>query len=334
MIAATYFDGRLATAHAVELAIDRDRVRVSGASVARDEPFADIAISDRIGDAPRLVRFRDGAHCEVSDAATFDGLLAARGIHGSRVAQWEANTRIVGGAVAGLFLAATLAYFILLPAAASVVAMRMPSEVMRGLSDQTLRWLDRTLLEQSFLTRERRMEIWQALNRLQPPLDHGYTLSLQFRRSAALGANAFALPSGLIVVTDDLVRLSADDREIIAVLAHEVGHVARRHGVRRLAQGMTLTVLLSWYVGDVSTLAAAAPTVLLTTKYSRDFEREADDYAAQLLAANGISSAYLASILERLEAAHTRRTGEGRMQFGYISTHPATAERLARLRGR
>ena len=88
-----------------------------------------------------------------------------------------------------------------------------------------------------------------------------------------------ALPSGTLIVTDAFVMLAANDDEIVSVLAHEAGHVEHHHGLRLVFQNSVVALVITWLVGDVSTLLAAAPTALLQAKYSRDFERDADAYA-------------------------------------------------------
>jgi Zn-dependent protease with chaperone function len=140
-----------------------------------------------------------------------------------------------------------------------------------------------------------------------------------------------ALPSGMIVVTDELIALARDDRELLGVLAHEAGHVERRHGIRLVLQHSALGLLAAWLVGDVTSLLAVAPATLLQAKYSRDFEREADSYAADLLRARGISPGMLADLLERLEQV---QPGPSSTVLSYASSHPATEERLDALRGR
>jgi uncharacterized protein len=81
------------------------------------------------------------------------------------------------------------------------------------------------------------------------------------------------------------------------------------------------------YIGDVSTLLAAAPTALLQAKYSQDLEREADDYGAALLMQNGMSPALLAGALKKLAESHS-----GATTGGYLSSHPSTDERMRHLR--
>jgi predicted Zn-dependent protease len=82
------------------------------------------------------------------------------------------------------------------------------------------------------------------------------------------------------------------------------------------------------WLGDVSSLLVLLPTVLLETRYSRRFETEADDYAADQLRARGLSPGLLADALEHLAAHHHG----GPDIPDYLSSHPATAERIKKLR--
>ncbi|MDR2676001.1 MAG: M48 family metallopeptidase [Opitutaceae bacterium] len=127
-----------------------------------------------------------------------------------------------------------------------------------------------------------------------------------FRSAPRIGANAFALPSGDIVLTDDLVHLAAGDDELLAVLAHECGHVEARHAVRSVIQASFLTLLISFAAGDVTaatTIGGALPAFLLENRFSRDFEREADAIAVRHLKTTGLSPLLLGDILARLETA-------------------------------
>jgi Zn-dependent protease with chaperone function len=151
------------------------------------------------------------------------------------------------------------------------------------------------------------------------------------RKGGRVGANALALPAGIIVLTDELVKLARDDREIEAVLAHEFGHQRQRHILRHLLQDSTAALLVAVTIGDLSaltSLAAAAPTLLLQMKFSRDFEREADDFALDYLARKNIPPETFAAILERLEKS---RPG-GRDGSDFLSTHPDVRVRIERAR--
>jgi Zn-dependent protease with chaperone function len=119
------------------------------------------------------------------------------------------------------------------------------------------------------------------------------------------------------------------------VLAHELGHVSERHPMRQLLQGSVVALAMTWYLGDISSLLATAPTLLLQTNYSRNFERRADHFAAGLLRANGIKATRLADILAKLEASHGAAQHAGKQQThitDFLSSHPDTDERIRSLR--
>ena len=109
-------------------------------------------------------------------------------------------------------------------------------------------------------------------------------------------------------------------------------------------------LVMVWAVGDFSSILAVAPATLLQAKYSRDFEREADAFAADLLVAHGIKPSVLADLLERIDADQRRKASsespdasdpsdapeaaQGSSLLDYASSHPATSERLEYLRRR
>jgi Zn-dependent protease with chaperone function len=296
----------------------------------RDEPVEAVEIPQALGRTPRMMRFPGGAYCEIDDQAAFAAMLAGSGMRASPLSSWESSPRAALVAVALLAACGWLVYVFGLPALAGVVAGRMPDAAVSTLGNHTLRMLDGRLLQPTTLPDSRVGGLARRLLELRwpgdvPPLD------LQFRRSDVLGPNALALPSGTIVVTDALVGLAADDREVLAVLAHEVAHVEQRHGLRNMLQASAVTLLITWYVGDISALAVAAPAALLQTRYSREFERQADDYAVRALQLNGIPVRFFADILAKIEA-RTDATHAGSDALPYLSTHPTTTERLERLR--
>jgi hypothetical protein len=149
---------------------------------------------------------------------------------------------------------------------------------------------------------------------------------LEFRASPIIGPNAFALPSGIIVMTDELVQLAKNDPEVLAVLAHELGHVHHRHTMRRLLEGSATVLIIAGVTGDIASaasLAATAPTLLLQTRYSRNNEREADRYAIEMMKKAGLDPRYLGALLARLESEVGRR---GALP-SFLSSHPSTEER-------
>ena len=161
-------------------------------------------------------------------------------------------------------------------------------------------------------------------------LPDGDSYRLEFRHSNKIGANAFALPSGIVVVTDALVKLGQTDDEVVAVLAHEVGHLEHRHSLRMVMQDSAVALLIATVSGDPfssSTLVAALPTLLVHARYSRKFEAEADDYAYDFLVAQGIPTQAFADMLVRLGAKDETSAAEE-----FLSSHPGTQERIERFR--
>ena len=98
--------------------------------------------------------------------------------------------------------------------------------------------------------------------------------------------NAFALPGGHIVIHSGLILLMDQPEDVLGVLAHEIGHVNRRHHLRHILNTVGLYALLSITIGDVSAIGgviASQGTELMSLKNSRDHEREADEYGWQIL---------------------------------------------------
>jgi len=310
MVTAHYFNGKDARTLQVSLHPAPGLIQIRGEGVVRSEPISAVRISSKLGHAPRLVYFSDGSHCEIADHAGFEALLYEAGMKPySLLARLEANWRHAFIATL-LFLALVFSLFQWgLPWAADVASAKVPHDLALRIDTDFLKSLGKQTLKPSKVgleTQERlthRLQAWRGLD--------GVEYSLKFRDSPVIGPNAFALPGGTVVVTDQLVKLANDDDEVLAVLAHELGHVSGRHPMRQLLQGTVVGLVMTWYLGDISSLLATAPTVLLQSSYSRDFERSADHYAVEKLRANGIAPTKLADILEKLEANyHARKQRE------------------------
>ena len=327
---AMYFDGMTARAHPVELSIEGDTLVIAGDGLERRHTIGAVEIPDAPGSTPRVLRFVDGASCEVQDAGALAAMLSQHGIAHDRVSRWERSWKLALTSLVIVVISGALLYQFGLPFMARSAADSLPASALDGLSFQLQRALDRTVFSPTQVSVERRTPLLEMFDRLALPEGMKDRLQLLFRKADSLGANAMALPSGAIFITDDLVGLTTDDRVLIAVIAHEAGHVDRRHGLRQIIQSSVVGVLVTWYIGDISAVGAAAPAALLKAKYSRDLEREADAYAARVLRMNGMHASLLADALELIEKSHRQAGRVGGVS--YLSTHPATAERLAWIR--
>ncbi|HEY7638284.1 MAG TPA: M48 family metallopeptidase [Steroidobacteraceae bacterium] len=329
---ARYYDGRTSAAREVEVVLYADgRITVTGTQELQNTSVGEVRISERIGSTPRRISFPDGTSCETDDNELLDQWLERLGRHSRehRVFQLERRWRIALLALL-ITVAGTWAFMRFgLPVAADYAARVLPRSVDTAIGEGGMQTMDRMFFAPSKLPAQRQAELQSMFATMVRELDAGPDLRLELRSSARMiGANAFALPSGIVVMTDELVALSRDDGEIESVLAHELGHVVHRHSLRMLLQSSASALLMFTLLGDVnsvSTLAASVPTVLVHAKFSRDFEREADDYSYAWLKRRGIPSHRFGDLLRRIEAAQGQHD-DGQV-LSYFSSHPQTAER-------
>ncbi|NMG64647.1 M48 family metalloprotease [Azoarcus indigens] len=355
-----FFDGGSSRRVAATLGLAEGALTVrddSGAALAGPQPLAQVEVSSRLGNMPRFLRFSGGGAFETADNDAVDALLAEVRPHHGLAHRLESRLRyaLLGVVVTLLFIWGGVRFGI--PALAEATAFSLSPEVSRHMGDGALALLDRGPFSPSKLADEEQARLRARFAPFIQRVDPALAITVEFRDAEdTLGPNALALPSGTIVFTDQLVQLAEDDEELIAVLAHEIGHIDRRHALRRVIQGSALGLVVMAVTGDVSSVTgavAAVPVILTELGYSREFEREADRYAVRMLGEASIPVSRFASILSRLESSH--RCGEGseseggksdgdnsdeagdkecagleedsRWQ-GYLATHPATAERL------
>jgi Zn-dependent protease with chaperone function len=140
-------------------------------------------------------------------------------------------------------------------------------------------------------------------------------------------ANGFALPGGQIVLFGGLVEFAETPEEVTAVVAHEIGHVVRRHTTQIILRNLGITFFFGVMLGDLGSGAIAiAGETLLTLSYSREAETEADATAIQLLQRAALRADGLASFFARMD--------ENRPDFpaalALLSTHPSSEARAAK----
>jgi Zn-dependent protease with chaperone function len=219
------------------------------------------------------------------------------------------------------------------PLGAHWLALRTPPSLARLVTNQTLAALDNHVLIPTKLSQARQQDILARFRTVSGwEKQSGPHYQLLIRDAPHIGPNAFALPDGRIVMTDQLVAMAQNDAEIDAVFAHEMAHVNHAHGLQRVYQASLVPAAIAFITGDASQMAqfaAVLPGILLQSAYSRAFEQQADDDAAALLRGHGEDPGHLADLLERMEH---KSCGKGGCGPSWLGSHPATAERAARLR--
>lgn len=145
--------------------------------------------------------------------------------------------------------------------------------------------------------------------------------------------NAFALPGGHIYLTRGLIEHTRSGSELAAALAHEIGHVAERHGVdkmeRQLRTGSLVSVLYNMILGGEPDLlrreALELGGALWSARHSRQAEEEADEKAIEYLLRSGLDPESMVSLLRKLVAVEA---ANGNQLDSWFSTHPLTTERI------
>jgi len=334
---ATYFDGRTSRDRAAQVQVLGLEVVVTTKGLEARYPLAGVSIEPSLSRQRRVLRLPGGARLETGDLQAVALLERRLGRNAglSLVQRLESNWPAALGSVVGIlvFLALFVQYG--LPAVATLAAAVTPPAVLGVLDTETVKAIDSRYLKPSKLSSARQAALRREFAALAAERGGPYRFRLLFRDGGELvGANAFALPGGTVFITDQLIRLSRSDRELMGVLAHETGHVEHRHAMRQIYQSLGLTLAFSVVVGDVTStasVAAAVPALLLSSGYSRQAETQADDDAGRWLMKHGGTTRPLRDILERLTAQDGAGGSGGRL-LDLLASHPGEEQRLAHLR--
>jgi Zn-dependent protease with chaperone function len=361
-ITADYYDGKSARRIPATITVVGDVVVVVGEGHAFEYALTTVCVQPQLRGAPRRIEFPDGSAAITEQHSSVDAAFGVAASH-TLAHRLESHLGFVFAAMIGVVFAVALGYLYGVPWAAGEIAKHLPDGIESQLAEASIKSLDQAVFEPSTLDAKIRAETLAAFNELRAATDLPSTVRLEFRDGGWIGANALALPGGVVVVTDQLANAMPGVNETAAVLAHELGHVQHRHSLRHVLQSSMTALAAAAIYGDVASLtgiAVTAPTVLAHNGYSRDFEREADTFAFALLKKTGRSPKAFASAMEALEKSlvagkkqskwrkklgfpepepESTQTDEPpktagapkagkRSDFGYLSTHPATEDRI------
>ena len=331
---AEYFDGFSARATPVEVQADNETLAFAVNGEKQEYRLAGILIQPPLGRARRIIELPDGGRLEAGDIAALENLKPRRESVFWRVLhQLENHLGWVMIALVFTILTGWGAIRYGVPALAMHVAQAVPPELERNLGQKVIEGMDHEYgyFKPSKLTPQRRTAISHHLQTLCSKQPDCPAYQLEFRTGSMIGANAFALPGGFLILTDELVALAKNDDEIISVLAHELGHVQKRHALRQTLQGAISGLILVAATGDVNSLASGLPTALLQLSYTRELETEADHYALTSLQRACIPPHVFADILLRLTNEHGKGAKGDQETFAVpeiISSHPDSQNRV------
>jgi beta-barrel assembly-enhancing protease len=143
--------------------------------------------------------------------------------------------------------------------------------------------------------------------------------------------NAFALPGGFLFINSGLILAADSEAEIAGVMAHEIAHVAARHGVEQASKGKLfqyLSIPLIFVGGPIGAIVQNAAGLLVPLtflKFSRGAEEEADRLGLQYMWAAGYDPTAMMSFFEKLKSREKKEPGTLAKVF---SSHPTTGNRI------
>lgn len=269
-----------------------------------------VKISSRMIGVPLRLTFIDGTMLTVPD-----GLLAQELCRGK--AAWAS---MVEGNLIKLILplllgaAGVMWVFVNygLPPLAKTIAHRIPVSFANSLGNEAFESIasdidlldqDSAHTEQQGLLQKLGVEaVTQGTG--QPPGPEGYHYQFYLASGKHMGVNAFALPSGQIIMSKLLLDLLTED-ETFAVLAHEVGHVEKRHSLQAVVRSAAWYFIGALLFNDY--LFVLVPAILTEMSYSREHETEVDCYAANVLLLSDRDPNNIISAIKKIEASPDRQ---------------------------
>ncbi|MCP4265770.1 MAG: M48 family metallopeptidase [Candidatus Brocadiaceae bacterium] len=326
----SYYDGKVPIAHPALLVLGDNEVTLTSGDTTLTYELNKLRVTPRTGHADRFITLSDGGQYQCTDQPILDRLpqeIRSEGL----VAWFENRISIVVASAAIIICALLIGYFFGLPVVGENIAKQISIETAASLGDHVLAWFDNNKwFNTSHIKQDQQDSITNKFNKLHEGLSMSPHIKLEFRCSERIGPNAFALPGGTIVITDQMIEIADSKEEILAILAHEIGHAELRHCIREIVQGSVVALVATTITADAASLSAAVtglPVIMAQTKYSRDFERESDEFAFHLLTRNHISTEAFASIMERLD-----KDNKSIDKLSFVSTHPVTYKRIERAR--
>jgi len=305
-----------------------------------------IDVSSRLGKIERKVTFEDGSVFATNDNDAVDALIKPLGNSSGFLHSLESK---ISWVLVALIITIFAGYGFFkwgVPWASTQIAHALPQKTNELIAANTLNFLDKYMFEESELDASRQEKIrthfFSNLVPLEDDMDITYTLHFRNWNDGGVSIpNAFALPSGDIILTDKFVELSKLQNEMDSVLLHEMGHVAHRHSLQRVIQATFVTTAVMLIAGDTSGIAdmgLGLGSLLVSSNYSRGHESEADEYAFKKMLMAKIDPNHFSTIMERMtdymevemgqEEDDKKQTEEEKEWLDYLSTHPSTEQRI------
>ena len=305
--------------------------------------ISNLKVSDRLGNVARRVTLEDGSIFTTYENDAIDK-------HFKNLNSILHSLESHKGFVLAALVATLFTIFVFfkwgIPWTSKAIAHALPHKTNILIAQNSLKFLDKYIFEDSNLTEDKKEKIRQHFSQKLLPLSNDkeikYVIHFRSWNDGSLEIpNALALPSGDIILTDKFVTLCKTDEEMDSVMLHEMGHVVHRHALESVIEGAFLSVILMTITGDSNGMAdmgIGLGSLLATSSFSRDHESEADMYAFKKMLIAKMDPAAFSTIMERMTEYIKKerqlpldKNNNKKSQkniFDYLSSHPKTEQRI------
>ncbi|KAB7613918.1 M48 family metallopeptidase [Amylibacter sp. SFDW26] len=285
-----------------------------------------VTVDPPLGSTSRRITFPDGTLFETDEHQAVETLTGET--HGSilhSLEQFRPRLMVlVVACIAAVWVLWRFGLDILVAAAIALTPPVVVAQIDRG----TLSTIDFTMSEETLLEDAQQAKIQKIFKRLLSYLDEDdigtSDFKLLFRSMPDVGPNAFALPNGTVVITDEFIEQFDDEDILASVLGHEIGHVIEKHGLRQTYRSLSIYVLVAFLAGETGPFIEdllLEGNLIMSLAYSREHETSADHFGLHLAHDAGYDPNGLKKFFEWV----TENAVEPPQ---WLSTHPSSTERV------
>ncbi|SMF17099.1 M48 family metallopeptidase [Pseudobacteriovorax antillogorgiicola] len=322
-----FFDGKTAKAHQVSLRFEPESLHMLHQESGHRYYKSDLAIEDLGEDTVRIDLLNQDGQFLIVRHSILVKQLQELGYLGTYKAKGKRAWLMFLGLSSASLIALLLFYQALTPLS-YWTATQVPFEIEQQIFDDFVM----RAIEDSYCEDPEALKSLETLKNRLLLAGSDRTWQQQIKVSIVNWdmVNAFALPGGRIVVTKGL--LDSPKEQVAGVMAHEIGHLKKRHVLGEYIRGTALSGTLSILIGDYTGGLVIDPTMisnLVQNKFSREAEAEADHVALSLLDESGFDHRPMAQFFRSLEDEMGGEEAWYDKVLKFISTHPSHQERIA-----
>lgn len=292
-----YYDGLSSKTHFVKIKIQNNELNIQNDTLFIVNSSSNIKYTTQVADGDRYFFFTDGSQCHFKNEMMIEQWIRKNSI--KKIAN-AFNLEKIFLLTFLLISFLIVSYIFFIPRLSYILAQNIPSVYLQKIDNNVLEYFQNSnFLAESKITNEKKESIIERINNIKEK-NNLPNFKLHFFSSKELGPNAFALTSENVIITDELINI-CDHDEITAVLLHEIGHLNYKHSITQAIRSTFIGFFISAILGDFSSTLTSFYGVILENKYSKNFEHQADIFAAKNLKSVQLSPELLIYALKNIE---------------------------------